>query len=177
MTTDRLERMTDDEVTRILTYAGYVLLSFELVKGMIVEPIKLFYNNLFYNNSTFEGETFKSYANDVLTRHKNEFEACLLYLKDFMDAIDSKDIETIQALRRHRNELAHNLPDKLSLDQISDNSRLLDNSKKVIFKLSNYRAYMEIGQEPELEGIDWSSVRGHEYLLLETIISKVKTLK
>lgn len=172
MTTDRLERMTDDELTKILTYAGYVLLSFELVKGMIVDPIKLF-----YNKTTFNGGPFKSYDNDVLARHKNEFEACLLYLKDFMNAINSKDIETIQALRRHRNELAHNLPDMLSLGQISDNSKLLEKSKEIIFKLSNYRAYIGIGQEPELRGVDWDTVKGNEYLILETIIEKVKCLR
>jgi hypothetical protein len=36
---------------------------------------------------------------------------------------------------------------------------------------------MEIGHEPELRGVDWSSVEGQEYLLLEAIIHKVKTLK
>ena len=168
---DKVSKLTDDEMTKILSYAGYVLLSFELVKSMIVGPIKFFYKDV-----TFEGGSFKSYDNDVLTLNKNEFEACLLYLKDFMEAIDSDDIKTIQALRNHRNDLAHNLPDRLTLDQITDNSKLLDRSKEVIFKLSNYRTYMEIGQEPELKGIDWDSVKGHEYLLFETIIEKVKYL-
>ena len=168
---DKISKLTDDEMTKILSYAGYVLLSFELVKSMIVGPIKFFYKDV-----TFEGGSFKSYDNDVLTLNKNEFEACLLYLKDFMEAIDSDDIKTIQALRNHRNDLAHNLPDRLTLDQITDNSKLLDRSKEVIFKLSNYRTYMEIGQEPELKGIDWDSVKGHEYLLFETIIEKVKYL-
>jgi len=38
-----------------------------------------------------------------------EFQACLLYLRDFMKAIDSKDVLTIQGLRKHRNDLAHGL--------------------------------------------------------------------
>lgn len=169
---DKLSKFTDDEVSKILSYAGYILLSFELVKSMIVQPIKLF-----YKNTTFYGGPFSTYKDDVLSRHKNEFEACLLYLKDFMEAIDSNDIKTIQALRKHRNDLAHNLPDRLTLDQITDNSDLLDRSKEVIFKLSNYRTYMEVGQEPELRGVDWESIKGHEYLILETIIEKVKYLK
>jgi len=171
--TERVSNLTDNELTKILTYAGYVLLSYELIRSMIVDPIKLFYKDV-----EFHGGPFKSYNEDVLSRNKkSEFEACLLYLKDFMEAIDDYDLNTIQALRKHRNNLAHELPDRLNMDEISDNSVLLDKVKDVIFKLSNYRAYMEIGHEPELKGVDWSSVRGHEYLLLETIISKVKTLK
>lgn len=126
----------------------------------------------------FHNGPFKSYQEDVLSRNrKSEFEACLLYLRDFMEAIDEKDFVTIQALREHRNDLAHSLPDRLSLDEMKKNADLLDNAKDVIFKLSNYRAYMEIGQEPELRGVDWANVKGSEYLLLETIIEKVKSLK
>jgi len=36
---------------------------------------------------------FKSYAADVKARHKDEFEACLLYLRDFMQAIDAQDMD------------------------------------------------------------------------------------
>ncbi len=171
--TERVSNLTDNELIKILTYAGYVLLSYELIRSMIVDPIKLFYKDV-----EFHGGPFKSYNEDVLSRNKkSEFESCLLYLRDFMEAIDDYDLNTIQALRKHRNNLAHELPDRLNMDEINDNSILLDKVKDVIFKLSNYRAYMEIGQEPELKGVDWSSVRGHEYLLLETIINKVKTLK
>ena len=168
---DRISKLKDEEVTNILSYAGYVLLSHEIIKNMIVEPIKLFYKGI-----TFNGGPFNTYEEDVLTRHKNIFEASLLYLKDFMGAIDSSDIETIQSLRKHRNDLAHNLPDRLAVEQIKNNLKLLDKSKKVIFKLSNYRAYMEVGQEPKLKNIDWKTVKGNEYLLLETIIEKIKNL-
>jgi hypothetical protein len=90
-----------------------------------------------------------------------------------MEAIDESDFVTIQTLREHRNDLAHNLPHRLSLDEIEKNADLLDNTRNVIFKLSNYKAYMEIGQEPGLRGVDWANVKGNEYLLLETIVEKV----
>ncbi|SHK30590.1 hypothetical protein SAMN04488028_104133 [Reichenbachiella agariperforans] len=169
---NKVSSIREDELTYILTYAGYILLSFELTKTMIVGPIKSF-----YANTEFQGGPFKTYKEDVLARHKNEFEACLLYLKDFMKAIDSNDLLTIQALRKHRNDLAHNLPDKLSLEEIRNGSTPLENVKNVIFKLSNYRTYMEVGQEPELRGVDWGLVKGEEYLLFEMVINKVRTLK
>ncbi len=39
------------------------------------------------------------------------------------------------------------------------------------------RHNMEVGQEPELREVDWDLIKGHEYLILETIIEKVKYLK
>ena len=54
-----------------LSYAGFVLVSYELVKGMIVRPIQLFYKNTNFG----EQMPFKSYEKDVLSRSKNEFEA------------------------------------------------------------------------------------------------------
>ena len=55
----------------------------ELVKSLIVRPIKAFYSHVTFG----PGMPFKSYEEDVLSRHRNEFEACLLYLRDFMQCV------------------------------------------------------------------------------------------
>ena len=46
----------------------------------------------------------------------------------------------------------------------------------MIFKLSNYRAYMEIGADPEFRGIDWATAKGGEYLLFERVVESMKLL-
>ena len=121
---------------------------------------------------------FNSYEEDVMTRHKNEFEACLLYLRDFMEAINNEDLLTIQELRKHRNELAHNLPDIIHKLEMDENLKLLERVDKTLFRLSNYRTYIEIGSDPQFKnrGIDWSTIKGHEYLLFEEIVRKAKIL-
>ena len=164
----------EQEVQDTLAYAGLVLLAFELFKGMIVKPIKMF-----YAYTTFSGSTFVSYEQDVLTRHRNEFEACLLYLRDFMEAIDAEDMAAIQDLRKHRNELAHNLTNHLLTLRIEDYSELFRATEKALFKLSNYRIYMEIGSDPEFKGlgIDWNTIKGQEYLMYEEVLSKLQSLK
>jgi len=101
-----VEDLSDEELGKTLAYAGLVLVAFELVKSLIVRPIVEFYRDITFH----EGAPFNSYEADVSFRHKNQFEACLLYLRDFMEAIDAEDVFTIQALRKHRNDLAHNLP-------------------------------------------------------------------
>lgn len=166
------EDLPPDELARRLAYAGFVLVAYELVKSMIVGPIKAF-----YADTTFgQGMPFKSYDADVRARHKNEFEACLLYLRDFMEALDVDDVNTIQDLREHRNDLAHSLALKLPILRLGDYRALWDKVDRTLFKLSNYRAYMEIGADPEFRGIDWETAKGYEYLLFERVVEAVKLL-
>jgi len=169
------KNLTAEQLTQTLAYAGFILVAFELVKSMIVSPIRAFYQDI-----TFcEGVPFKSFNEDVSFRHKNQFEACLLYLRDFMKVIDSKDISTIQSLRKHRNEIAHNLPQTLKILEIKENLNLLEETDKVLFKLSNYRTYMEIGADPDFQnlGIEWDTIKGPEYILFEEIINNLKLMK
>lgn len=169
-----VESLSEVELTRSLTYAGFILLAYELVKGLIVEPIKAF-----YAHTTFGAGPFKSYEADVLSRNKNEFEACLLYLRDFMQALDSNDVLAIQGLRKHRNELAHDLPGRLAALDIAAYSPLLQKADRALFKLSNYRTYMEIGSDPAFksEGIDWDTVYGREYMIFKEVLKKVSILQ
>jgi len=41
-----VEDLSSEQLTRGLTYAGLVLVGFELVKDMIIGPIKAFYANI-----------------------------------------------------------------------------------------------------------------------------------
>jgi hypothetical protein len=146
--------------------------AYELVESMIMGPIKAFYADMTFG----QGMPFKTYQEDVRDRHKNEFEACLLYLRDFMEALDGDDVNTIQALRTHRNDLAHRLPSILPDLRLSEYKALWDQVDRTIFKLSNYRAYMEIGADPEFRGIDWATAKGGEYLLFERVVESMKLL-
>ena len=168
----RIDDIEDEKLTRSLAYVGYIFLAFELVKSLVVRPVKQIYFNVTFG----PGMSFKSYEEDVRIRHKNEFEACLLYLRDFMGAIDSSDFLAIQSLREHRNDLAHDLPATLPRLDIEEHQGLLDAAHKALFKLSNHKAYIEIGSDPEFHGIDWATAKGNEYIILETVIGKAKLL-
>lgn len=165
-----IDDLSPDELTRRLTYAGLVLAGYELVKRMIVGPIKAF-----YTRSTFgAGMPFKSYDLDVRPLAPNEFEACLLYLKDFMQAITADDLAVIQSLRKHRNDLAHDLVKALPDLRLSDNRELWYNVDQTLFGLSNYRLRMELGADPAFSDADWDTAKGPEYLLFERIVERVR---
>lgn len=165
--------LTDDEMTRALAYAGFILVAYELVKSLIVKPIKAFYADVTFG----PGMPFTTYERDVLARHKSEFEACLLYLRDFMQAIDSDDFLAVQGLRKHRNDLAHDLVHRLPTLDIADYAPLLEKADRALFKLSNHQAYLEVGSDPQFQGIDWSTAKGHEYLLFEAVLKKLRHLQ
>jgi len=146
------QNLPPEALARGLTYAGFVLVGYELMKAMIVGPIKAF-----YKDTTFrQAMPFKTYDEDVRSRDKNEFEACLLYLRDYMEAIDDADFNTIQELRNHRNELAHDLVRRLPILRVGEHQSLWERVDRTLFKLSNYRTRMEIGADPEFQalGID-----------------------
>jgi hypothetical protein len=48
---ESLENLSPEELTRRLTYAGLVLVGFEILKGMIVGPIKAFYANTTFGSA------------------------------------------------------------------------------------------------------------------------------
>ncbi len=65
-----------------------------------------------------------------------------------MKALDGDDVSTIQSLREHRNDLAHNLTKKLSIVDFGESQSLWDKVDRTIFKLSNHRAYVELELTP-----------------------------
>ena len=66
-----------------------------------------------------------------------------------MQAIDSDDMDAIQALRTHRNAVAHDLVNQLHVLRVENYAPLLERAARALLKLSSYRAYMEVGAEPE----------------------------
>jgi hypothetical protein len=172
---DWIKNLDREHIDKQLMYAGLVLVAYELMKSMIVDPIKAFYRNTTFHSSSMP---FKSYEQDVRGRHSNEFEACLFYLRDFMEAIGSKDVLAIQGLRKHRNDLAHDLVARLSGLKFDEYLPLWEEVNQTLFKLSNYRAYIEFGSDPDpaFKDVDWANEPGYEYQLFQEVLAKVRLL-
>jgi hypothetical protein len=156
----------------VLTYAGLVLVAYDLVKGMIVNPIRAFYKDVVFH----DGCVFRSYSADVLTRDKNEYRACLLYLRDFMGVLGDSDIACIEELRAHRHVIGHELPSLVREFPIDDYLDLMARVDATLFKLSNHHAYIELGADPISVGWDWSQVWGPEYILFNEVVAQVRAM-
>jgi hypothetical protein len=167
----KIDEMSASSVRHSLTHAGLILVAFELVKNLVVTRVKGFYANVTFG----EGMPFKSYQHDVLARHKDVFEASLLYLRDHMEAIRRDEMEAIQNLRRYRNQIAHELLQRIleSPDQESD-SQILTNARASLFRLSNYWVYIDVGSDPDFKHLDFDRVAGADLELLDRIIEQMQ---
>jgi hypothetical protein len=155
------DNLSPSELNRNLVHAGLFLVAFELVRERVVNRVKRLYRGVTFG----EGMPFKSYENDVLARDNNVFEASLLYLRDYVEAINSEDLNAIQALREYRNRIAHELPHLLPNMNPAANEALLSRAREALFRLSNFWVYVEIGSDPE-------AIAGEDLMLLDQIIER-----
>lgn len=87
-----------------LHYAGLYLAAYEVFKSVIVGKIKDF---LVHTDNFVEYEKYKIEMKNY--NKKDILAASCLWLKENC-AIDAKDIEEIFKIRKHRNDIAHELP-------------------------------------------------------------------
>jgi hypothetical protein len=152
-----------------------ILVAFELVRKLVVNRVAAFYDHMTFG----EGLPFKTYEHDVLARHKHVFEASLLYLKDHFEAISAEDVVAIQALREHRNKIAHDLVSMLpTLDRV-ESAQMLSNAREALFRLSNFWVYIDAGADPEVKAlnVDWDKAYGEDLILLDEIIAQTAILR
>ncbi|MBI2784635.1 MAG: hypothetical protein HYX64_11345 [Gammaproteobacteria bacterium] len=84
--------------------------AFEMFKDRVIEKPETFFSNGFDQNGLIVDEKYKT---EVLSKSKSRLYASLLWFKE-MEAIDDKDIESFDIIRKYRNEVTHELTDFLS---------------------------------------------------------------
>jgi len=169
---------TDRQIEHSAVVAGAVTLAHTLLEALVVESVKSLYDRTtFAQAESADHMTFQSFEADVLWRHKVEFDACLLYLRDFMQVIDKNDVQSIQDFELQYLVAACHLRNNISaLDFDSLNEKLM-HIDRAVFKLSNHRLYVEIGADPEFKEIDWETQKGNEYVLFEGAINAMRLLE
>ncbi|EJE4556939.1 MULTISPECIES: hypothetical protein [Vibrionaceae] len=80
-------------------------MAFEMLKSSIEDKIREFFTNGFDENGPLVSDDYKL---KVLKLNRSRTYASLLWLKQH-DAIDDADIEVYERIKRHRNELTHEL--------------------------------------------------------------------
>ena len=88
-----------------LIFSSLYIATFESFKDYVVEEVKFFFNTGFSDGEyTFS----KEYNSKVLSKDKSVLKATLYWLKNF-GAIEDRDIEIFNELRKYRNKLSHEL--------------------------------------------------------------------
>lgn len=112
------------------------LTTFELFKKKVIDMTELFYSDGFDENNEYIINN-EEYTEAVTSKNKSKIYAALLWFKE-LNAIDSDDIDKFDSIRKHRNELAHNI-----FEFVSDAKKNLDFSKfscllDLLFKIEKW---------------------------------------
>lgn len=100
------ERVLHPEIlkTNIIT-ASIFSMAFEMLKSSIIDKIETFHTNEFDENGMVVSPEYKE---EVLSLNRSPLYASLIWLQD-MHAIDDKDLEIFEHIKRCRNTLAHEM--------------------------------------------------------------------
>ncbi|HEY0563057.1 MAG TPA: hypothetical protein VGD04_07000 [Methylophilus sp.] len=112
--------LNPETLKRNLIAISLFITSYEMFKGRVIEKPESFFTNGFKEDGLNVSEEYKT---EVLALSKSKFYASLLWFKK-MDAIEQSDMDSIDSIRQHRNEVAHN-----PMEFISIANRNFDTSK------------------------------------------------
>lgn len=109
--TTRWEEFLNPELLRgKLISASIYLAAYELLVDSIVERIKSFFTNGFNANGP---QVSLKYKVEVLSRNTSLVYASLSWLQE-QGAIDDKDVQAFEVIKKCRNEVAHEMPKIIS---------------------------------------------------------------
>lgn len=144
------EKIQPENVATALVRAGTLLTGYELVKTAIVDEVKGF----FVQGSNEDGMLYSpGYQRDVLSLGKNTFEASVKWLIQ-MEALTQNQADSLEVIRTHRNELAHELarfvvdPDaNVSVDRLTD-------LQGIMRSLDRFWGGITVDTNPDFDGVD-----------------------
>ena len=131
--------------------------AYEMFKDAVIEKPEVFFSNGFDQNGLIMDEKYKT---DVLSLSKNKLYASLLWFKE-MEAINQSDIDAFDSIRKHRNEVAHELMDFLANSKRNFNASIFKELINLLKKIETWWFInFEAGINPDIlpEGTDPSEV-------------------
>ncbi len=132
-----------------LIVASLFLAAYETLRASIIDQIR----NFFWHGFNGRGDIISpNYQAKVLSLASSPLRASLLWLKS-QGAIDDSDIDRIQEIRRHRNDLAHNLPKFIATAEAEINAELLGAIYDLVTKIDRWWIReVEIPTNPDFDG-------------------------
>jgi hypothetical protein len=147
--------LNPDTLKRNLLLGGLYLAAFELLKQSLIGHPKDFCWNGYKDD---EEIIDPNYQRKVLSLHKNLFTASALWWES-NGAITASDIELLQKIREHRNEIAHDMPRVLGTTDKNIDLTLLEACSHLLFKIDNWWIRnIEIDTNPDFDDLSLTDV-------------------
>ena len=133
-----------------LLMASLYLAAFEILKSTVVDRIKGFFTFDYANGQP----QLDSRYQEVASLNKNPLQASLLWLQE-NNAITPDDVLMFDAIRQHRNELAHQLPHFLIDAERNINFQNFENVRYLLRKIETWWIQqVDIPTNPDYDGVE-----------------------
>ena len=161
------EKLEPQAIRSTMIRAGLYLAAFELLSAEVVDKVKAFFVMGFDQH----GYTYSpDYATKVLSLDRNIYNASCKWLVT-VEAVTTEQATELQAIRVHRNLIAHELPKLLIDPSIHLNPWLLERCRFYIGLLGRFWGGIEADTNPDFAGaaIDYKAIKSGTSLLMDYI--------
>lgn len=164
---DAWRKLTDREqlVSELFATSLFVLV-WELLCDSVIEQVESF----FLIGFDKDGLTYSSnYKEEVLSRHRSRLEASMLWLRD-MGAISDDDIDSVGTLREYRNQVVHELPERLFSEKPAVDVHMAGLAMEMLRKIDTwFIREVEIPTNPDVdpENVDLDGVASGRMIVLQ----------
>lgn len=153
-----------------MVLAGLFIMGFELLKQSVVEqPRRLYWRGSRGGKEIIDPD----YKKDVLSRHQSTLQASALWFQE-QGALAASDLEILDRVRRHRNELAHELAAFLVDSQREIQVGLLEEIRELIRRVDTWWILnFEVATDLQFAGqeIGPEDVQSGNMMLLDLMLS------
>jgi hypothetical protein len=142
--------LNPDIVKSNLILSALYLAAYELLKDSIVDRISGFFTLDYQNDKPVVD---KRYNDEVLSLHKDLLQASCMWLEQ-MGAITKDEVEEVEKIRKHRNEVAHELPRLLIDSGLNLNIGYFVRIKELLEKIEVWWVKnFDIPVNPDFDGV------------------------
>ena len=155
-----------------LTLSALYLAAYELLKDAIVVNIREFFSFEYTDGKAIPSEQYK---NEVTRVHRDILYASCLWLQQ-NGVITENEVAEIQNIRKHRNQVAHELPKLLSDPNLNLNLGYFLRIRDLLEKIEMWWAMnVHIPTNPEFDGVDMNEkdILPGRVIFIDYVISAV----
>jgi|688.fasta_scaffold270646_3 hypothetical protein len=155
-----------------LIAASLFLAAFEALRSSVISPIRDFYSCGF---DQYGPIVDPEYQTKVLSLDKSPLRASLLWLKD-REVISSGDMLLVDRIRKHRNQLAHELMKYVATSDCEIDGELIVSIYELVAKIDRWWILnVEVPTNPDFDGYDVyeSGVQSGNMIFLKLMIDIV----
>ena len=168
-TSDWMKFLNPDSLKGNLIACSLFLAAYETLKSSVIKQIRGFYTLSFDANG--RALTRDAYKREVVDLHKKLLPASILWLRS-RDVINDADVERLEEITIHRNEIVHQLPELVMTVGKEVNFELLTRICELVTKIDTWWILnFEVDVNPDFDGreINASEVHSGNMIFLQML--------